>query len=133
MPHLLTPYDRTLMALAEVNVPARAALKVVGPNRSGDPLIGYLGWMPASSVVDLCRAAVMSQPPDTYGSDAVPFNDPVALADYMIGSGTWRNPRGPKEATLVEAAVVAYAVALDSEPWLWLDNLHNRQRGRRAS
>jgi hypothetical protein len=105
----MTALARTVAALAEVNPPVAAAVRAIGPNGSGWPLPGYLGWLPEADLADLGRAFLIGH--------QVPIT-PLALADACAGlrRNVWRNPRGWQDEASTHEAVIAWSRAAGREP-----------------
>ena len=109
-----TTFDMTLAALSEVNPRAAAALRVIGPNRAGDPMIGLLGFMSPGDCLALVKAADLAHKragTDGWRDDEWPLEQ---VARYVSECGGWRNPSG-KWADRVRDAITRYQLAIRDE------------------
>lgn len=106
--------SRTVAALAEINPPVAAAVRAVGPNRSGNALPGLLIWLPTSDLADLARACWLATGPEAaqwYGyENAEEFAEDLAIWPGPL----WR----PSTEERVTEAVIAWSQASDREPVL---------------
>ena len=108
----VTTHDMTLAALSEVNPRAAAALRVMGPNRAGDPMVGLLGFMSGNDCIDLARAADLAH--TRAGTDGWERMADRDRAVHIQMFGGWRNPSG-KWADRVRDAVTRYQIAIRDE------------------
>lgn len=112
-----TAHDLTLMALAETNPRAYAALAAAGPNRAGDPPVGALGFMAPDDCLDLCRAADLAHRALGHDLDTEhhwPWHEagPDALARLIARDGSWRHLHDGEMRSPTRRALDAYREAV---------------------
>ncbi len=101
-------FEMTQATLIEEGFPqVAAALAALGPNRAGDPPLGYLGWLPYADRFALACAANTAH--CELGTAGWTFEgDPAALSDAMFDRGGWRREAsGPQVARAQQAWVTA--------------------------
>ena len=108
-------FDMTLMALSEVNPRAAAALRVLGPNSAGDPMIGLLGFMSPGDCIDLVKAADLAHRrlgSEGWREDGWTVEE---VARYIAECGAWRNQRQHSWRDRIADAVTRYQIAIRDE------------------
>lgn len=90
-----TVLDMTVMALAEINPAAAAAVRAAGANRVGHPSIGLLGWLPMADLLDVTRATGLAH--RAAGTKFWADEEPEAMAADLRERGMWCTPRADIE------------------------------------
>lgn len=103
-----TVLDLTVMALAETNPRAAAAVEAAGANLAGHPSLGLLGWLPIPILRDVCRAAILAH--RRAGTDFWDGEDAAVMARAIAKGGLWCTPRAHLEpwASRIDAAGEAW-------------------------